>query len=218
MYISTSTPEKYEVENFFRSNFLPGERTFTARALALPIPRPPSARDLTTRQIATPPSSVLFRATSTPPFETLPPGVRLCNAASTSSSTPPPSGTHVDQQAVGIHHPPEPSTPSLASLATATSPGDAAAAVSPCRRPLPPAPCPRRRPVQPRASQRPPLPPLPPARRPACFLRRRGHHRPLAPSRGRRPHLQPRSRPRTPDPDAMDTAFHLPPPPGFFPT
>jgi hypothetical protein len=86
------------------------------------------------------------------------------------------------------------------------------------RRLLPPAPCPRRCPVQPRASQCLPLPPLPPARRPACFLRRRGHHRPLAPSRGRRPHLQPRSRPRTPDPDAMDTAFHLPPPPGFFPT
>jgi hypothetical protein len=83
------------------------------------------------------------------------------------------------------------------------------------RRLLPPAPCPRRRPVQPRASQRPPLPPLPPAQRPACFLRRRGHHRLLAPSSGCRPHLQPRSRPRTSDPMPWTLPSTCPPPLDF---
>jgi hypothetical protein len=40
-FISTYyTPKKNEVENFFRSNFLLGERTFTATAYARPPPKP----------------------------------------------------------------------------------------------------------------------------------------------------------------------------------
>jgi hypothetical protein len=60
----------------------------------------------------------------------------------------------------------------------------------------------------------PPLSPLPPTRS-HC-----GHHRPLAPGRGRRPHLQPRPRSWTADHAAEDAAVDSPPwtPPGVYST